>query len=267
MHDQRDPAFVVTAVATGREALDRFIAANPSIRVTRAIIANPHEVDRHALVVERVIAPDNRYDREALAQALIQAAIWRDCAESRTVAHVADSRVVLRDRFAELIAPHVAAPESFDLLVWAVDSCEPVDVGLAAGIDGRLIHNTTNPALDPAAFRRGAAASLAFRLRSCGAPLGYTLSPAGARKLMALCLPFRSAPVVYFAETGRPCGSAGYHVAMAGHYVALQAFVLHPALGVAPPDPARSFALGHFLDAYNAFAVEHARATPIRWKP
>lgn len=263
MHDS---AFVVTAVASGREPVDGFIAANPAIRVTRAVLANAQEVDRHTLMVDRVIAPDNRYDRAALAQALIHASIWRDCAGSQTLTHVADSRLVMRERFAELIAPHAAAAEAFDVLVWAYDLCEPVDVGLAAGIDGRLIHNTTNPSSETAAFRRDATGSLAFRLRSCGAPFGYTLSPGGARKLLALCLPFRSAPVVYFPETNQPCSSAGFHVAMAGHYVVLKAFVLHPVLAVAPPDPARSFAMRHFLEAYNAFAVAHARATPIHWK-
>lgn len=251
--------------ADGRAAAERFVAANPGIRITRAIIANPLGLDRDMLLARRIIAPDTDYDPPARAAALVHVSAWRDCAASGLVTHVADHRAILRERFAGLIAPHVAAADGFDLIVWGYDFCEPVEIGLAAGIDGRLIHNTAGPPPDFAAFRASAASAQAFALRGCGAPCGYTLSPAGAARLLALCLPFDAPPLVYFADSDRPCRSAGHHVAMARHYAGLLALVLQPVLAVLPADPARSCPLRHFRAAFSTFAVEHARASPLPW--
>jgi hypothetical protein len=250
--------FAVSAIGAGRAALDRFLAANPHIPVKLAHLSDPASVDRAALLANRVIAEANQYGADALGRAVSHAKLWSHCANSGTITHIADSGVVLRADFASAIAGAIAASRGFDILVWAYDFSIPARIELAPGTEGRLMHEQSTHAPDITAFRAGTTRVGPFPLRQCGQPLGYTLSPAGARKLLARCLPFSNTQLAYFGSPQINFANDNLGTEMARQFPGLAAFIAHPPLAVMPQTVAPETLGWHVNQAVETLALPHA---------
>jgi GR25 family glycosyltransferase involved in LPS biosynthesis len=250
------------ASTTGREGCERFRAANPGFPVTHGFVQDPTTIDRESLLAAGLITPDNAYIPFAMAQALAHVAVWRHCAESGDVAHVAEDRAILRGDFRTAIAPHLADPARFDILVWGFDFADPARIAFAPGVEGRLIHDQTRTPPDFPAFRASQVPTARFRLLYCATACGYTLTPAGARKLLDRCIPMGGGTLPYFGETNRVFANSGIDREMARHYPNLDAFILQPVLAVLPQGGAPRMTTEHFLNAFSRLAGQRLLNIP-----
>jgi hypothetical protein len=246
-------SFVVATAAADRLAYDRFRAANPGYPVTEGFNNQPGSVPREAMVKAGLITADNRFDARQLDRALCHVAIWRHCAISGGVVHVADERAVVRRDFPAAVAPHVAAAD-FDIVVWGVDLLEPAWIGFAPGVEGRLIFDQSRTLPDARMFQAGTTPPQRYRLLHCPNPCGYTISPAGARKLLRLCVPFGAALLPYFNDAGAAFPNTAFDRDMARHYKDMDAFILQPLLGVVVEPADGQMVTQHFLRAFEGLA-------------
>ena len=123
-------------------------------------------------------------------------------------------------------------------------------------------------------FANGIAPTRRFRLLHAPNPYGYSISPAGARRLLKACVPFTAELISYFNEPGAMLANMGFDRELARRYAELRAFIVQPLLGVVPEAADRRTITAHFVRSFHHLAgqgrLAHARApgtgamTPLR---
>jgi len=83
----------------------------------------------------------------------------------------------------------------------------------------------------------------------------YSLSPQGAAKLLALCLPIGNIQAKFGIEDQLGWNNTGIDVEMARHYTKLRAFIAFPPIAVTPNEFAKSTIRGHLAPIRRSNAV------------
>jgi GR25 family glycosyltransferase involved in LPS biosynthesis len=240
------------------DRLHRFRTDNAHLPNLRRFAAcDAATIDREACIRDGLIAPDNPYTKPALGCAMSHVALWRACAESGRAATICEDDAVLHRHFLAWQARILATlPADWDIVQWGWNLDWPMLVELAPGIPPGLL-KFRDAALPPE-FNRFQSATIrpqAMRLRSSAGAACYTLSAAGAERLLAHGLPLAGRPTPWAENPSVRWENTGVDVEMARHYGDLRAFVCVPPLAISPNDHAQSTLRGPAAQALVAAPV------------
>ncbi len=238
-----DPDLVVINLDRAADRLRRFQAENAHLPAPRRLAAiDGRRLDRDASIRDGIITANNAYTLPALGCALSHVALWRQCAAGTRALTVCEDDAVLHRHFLAGQARVMATlPPDWDIVHWGWNLDWPMALELAPGIPpGFVKFADAAPQPDLGRFRSGRFLPRAFPLHSSAGALCYTLSAAGARRLLARCVPIGAAEATWAEDPARRWDNTGIDVEMARHYPALGAFVCVPPLALSPNAHAHS---------------------------
>jgi GR25 family glycosyltransferase involved in LPS biosynthesis len=189
------------------------------------------KIDPLELISSGMMAEGLSYTHGAIGCALSHIAFWRACAVADGPVTVCEDDAILHPAFESCAAAAADLKPDFDLILWgwnfnSVLAGELFDgAPFAMGFDEALMSQAT------AAFRNGRPTPILLRLhRAFGTPC-YTLSPRGAAKLLALCLPLVPGRV-FFPLLNRESENTGLDIPLNAAYPKIAAYAALPPLAL-----------------------------------
>jgi GR25 family glycosyltransferase involved in LPS biosynthesis len=189
------------------------------------------KIDPAELISSGMMASDLSYTLGAIGCALSHIAFWRACAVADGPVTICEDDAILHPDFNRCAAAAADLQSDFDLILWgwnfnSVLAGEVFDgAPFAMGFDEDRMRGST------AAFRSTSPTPTLLRLHRALGTLCYTLSPKGAAKLLALCLPL--APCrVFFPLLDRESDNTGIDIPMNAAYSQIFAYAVFPPLAL-----------------------------------
>jgi glycosyl transferase family 25 len=227
------PVYVIN-LDRDHERLALFKETNPHLTdYERFSAVDGRAMDRGALRQEGIIAANLTYNNGQLGCALSHLALWRIAiAENRVITVVEDDAILAPDftRAQDAFVRRLPAEWAIALLGWNFD--RSVWAEIPEGV-AKSVLNFDQDALreNIATFRRSAVDHAPIRLRHAFGSLAYTVSPAGAKALLEMCLPL-ARQFIRFDGFGIGIPNNGIDCMMNTAYPMLKAYVCMPPLAV-----------------------------------
>jgi GR25 family glycosyltransferase involved in LPS biosynthesis len=232
-----DGRVVVINLDRDADRLAQFRADNAHLpQLERFAAFDGLAVDRDACIRQGLVTHDNRYTRPALGCALSHVALWRQCAAGCAPLTICEDDAVLHPHFLAGRARILAAlPQDWDIVQWGWNLDWPMAMDLGSGMPNGIVKcPEAAPRPDLAAFRAGRLRFQAFPLRSSSGFACYTLSVAGAARLLARCLPLGAETPMMAEHPTTRWENSGVDVEASRHYPSMRAFVCVPPLAISP---------------------------------
>jgi len=225
------PLYVISLERTP-ERWRAFEAANQGgPAYTRFGAVDGLKIDPAELISSGTMTRGLSYTAGAIGCALSHIAFWRACAVADGPVTVCEDDAILHPDFSRCAAAAAELRPDFDLILWgwnfnSVLAGELFDgAPFAMGFDEARMRQST------AAFRAQGPTPTLLRLHRAFGTLCYTISPKGAAKLLALCLPLAPARV-FFPLLNRECDNTGIDIPMNAAYPQIAAYAAFPPLAL-----------------------------------
>lgn len=219
-------------------------------RRLNAGIADFHRADAVAgtalrtddLVRANVIAePLTEFTPGALGNAVSHKRLWEQCAGRSAPLTVAEDDAVFNRGFAAK-APEVLArlPRDWDIIFWGWNFDSLLHVALLGGVKEAVMMFDPRPLGSRVAdFQTHDDSVQPLRLVNAFGLTAYTVSPAGAQRLLAACFPLANEPIP-IPGLNRLLANISLDATMNRHYRALRAYACFPPLAWTENDKAAS---------------------------
>jgi GR25 family glycosyltransferase involved in LPS biosynthesis len=225
------PLYVISLARTP-ERWQAFEAANEGgPAYARFDAVDGRKIDPAELIASGMMTAGLGYTLGAIGCALSHIAFWRACAVADGPVTVCEDDAILHPAFDACAAAAADLRPDFDLILWgwnfnSVLAGELFDgAPFAMGFDEAKMRHAT------AAFCNHRPAPTLLRLHRAFGTLCYTLSPRGAAKLLALCLPLAPARV-FFPLLNRESDNTGIDIPMNAAYPKIAAYAAFPPLAL-----------------------------------
>jgi GR25 family glycosyltransferase involved in LPS biosynthesis len=241
------------------DRLAAFIARHPGVTFERFAAVDGGTIARADCIRDGIITPDNLYRPGAIGLALSHITLWRQCAAGSQPFHVAEDDISLRNDFRATAADLLAGLSEWDVVLWTNNFDWPVKIRPAPGVGPVVMQYDPEEArrefsLFPLATTR----PTLTRLVSAAGTGCYSVSPRGAARMLADCLPLGRISASYVAKPGFGWDNMGIDVEMSRHYNDWQAFLSLPPLAVAPNDQSSSTIRGHLAAMHDPAIANRA---------
>jgi GR25 family glycosyltransferase involved in LPS biosynthesis len=220
------------------ERLASFRVNNPHIVFERFRACPGAAKPREAWIEEGLIAPGNDYHPGAIGCGMSHVTLWRDCVAAALPCHIMEDDVVLRRDFREMADRILNRLAAWDIVAWTWNFDWPLRFRPANGL------NVATLQLDPYAIKTLYAEFQDCRTSPLMAPLisgsgtaCYSISPAGAAKLLRALLPFGDQGLTIGAGNyAIEWSNTGLDVEMSKAFPTMRAFVAIPPLATSIND-------------------------------
>lgn len=209
----------------------------PLVEVVRVPAVDGSAVDRAALVADgSIIEPLTRNDG-ALGCTLSHIALWRQADATDETLVIVEDDTILAENFAAEAARVLDGLRSgtdpgWDLVMWGWNFDMPVWADIPDRVSlCRLDFDQEQMRRHIATFRTGSGPRAAVRLRHCFGTHAYSVTPAGARALLAACLPMTDR-LVSFRPAELVLANSHHDIDMNRVYPALRAYACLPPLAI-----------------------------------
>ena len=214
------------------ERLAKFKKCNSHLRdVIRFPAIDGRLLDKEKLIKEGLMAPDCDYKIGALGCALSHVNLWKKAADENRILTVFEDDAVATYRFQEKATQLISTlPKDWDFIQWGYNF-DPLFVWVDLGFSKATLEFYAQhfQGGDKSKFQSADLSSSAVRLAHSYTTVAYSVSPKGARALLAYCLPLRSL-LIPFPGTDVLAANDGIDCAMCGAYSSMQAFICIPPL-------------------------------------
>jgi GR25 family glycosyltransferase involved in LPS biosynthesis len=178
-----------------------------------------------------MLASDLTYTPGAMGCALSHIAFWRACAAADGPVTVCEDDAILHPDFSRCAAAAADIQPDFDLILWGWNFNSVLAGDLFDGAPFAMAFDEARMGQSLAAFRSQRPTPTLLHLHRAFGTLCYTLSPKGAAKLLALCLPLAPRRV-FFPLLGRESDNTGIDIAMNAAYPQIAAYAAFPPLAL-----------------------------------
>lgn len=221
-------------------------AWNPGFPFERVSAVVGKDLDRAQCVREGIITEDNTYPMGTLGCALSHITLWRECAAGTAPFHIAEDDLILRKDFLEVANAKLSALADWDIVLWMHNFDWPLKVQAAPGLGSFVMqYDFIRAVAEGDAFREDRVEPVLMPLLSAAAMGCYSISPRGAARMLADCLPIGRADAEYVVQPGVTWENTALDVEMNRHYRNWKAFVSVPPLAISPNDQSASTIRGH----------------------
>jgi hypothetical protein len=203
-------------------------------------------IERADCVRDGLITEDNAYRPGAIGAAMSHVSLWRRCAAESEPFHIAEDDATLRSDFEAAGSAALGGLGDWDIVLWTHNFDWPVMIEPAPGVGPVVLQ--FDPAVAPhrlEAFQAATTKPLVTPLISAAGLSCYSVSPQGAARLLAGCLPIGNRSASYAARSGLGWDNTGIDVELSRHYAGWRAFIAVPPLAVACNDQSGSTIRGH----------------------
>lgn len=225
------PVYVISLDRTA-ERFSLFLERNSHLsEIMRARAVEGAELDRSGLVARGILSPELSYTDAALGCAMSHACLWQIAAGMDAPMTVAEDDGMFRRDFAVAAQGVISAlPQDWDLVLWGWNFNSVLCVDLLPGVTPCvLVGDQARLRANMARFQGSIVPVTPFRLLRAHGSAAYSISPAGAKKLLRLCLPIRPDDVP-FPVVNKLTPNDGIDMMMSLAYPQMQAFVSIPPL-------------------------------------
>ncbi len=223
-----------------REAFERWNRNQP-LAFTYLPAAEGERIDRMRLVEHGVLSEgESNFGPGALGNAMSHAAIWRECADGREPFLILEDDACLRGDFWKHAKPMLERfLGSCDLMTFGFNTDSVVALGGPDGVISAMRFDESvkkQPGYFETFARLHDVRPNLFRCVQFWGLLAYAVSPAGARALLASCLPLCSLETVSLIGTERTVRPYGMDsmINLALQQGRLRAMACYPALALGP---------------------------------
>jgi glycosyl transferase, family 25 len=199
-------------------------------------------VDSHTLSAEQIrssglFAPelDRTYNAHSYAAAMSHWHLWNEAAASDATTTIAEDDALFRHDFEARSETLLAAlPGDWDLVLWGWNFDSVLCIWPIGNVSPAVVL-FDEPRLreSPEKFQEVETPVQAFRLERAFGSMAYTLSPAGAAKMLDLCFPQRGYSV-WIPVFDKYLPNVGIDVSMNAAYPKIGSFACFPPLAVTP---------------------------------
>jgi glycosyl transferase, family 25 len=209
--------------------------------VERVAAVDGASVDRQQLVNAGIIASDLGYAPGALGCALSHVGLWRMAADHAEPITVAEDDAIFHAQFDRLAAGIMAMlPANWDLVLWGWNFDSILCFDFLPGISPCVARFSQDQLRSATAkFQTRTFSPQAYRLLRAFGSVCYSVSAAGASKLLRQSLPIRPMTVA-FPTVDAEFPNRGIDIVMNAAYPDVGAFVSFPPLVITRNDNARS---------------------------
>jgi hypothetical protein len=224
----------------------QFIDWNPDFQVERVSAFDGAKLDRADCVKNSLIREENIYAPGAIGSLMSHISLWGRCAASGQPMHIAEDDIVIRPDFWPQAHAALARLPAWDIVLWTHNFDWPVQIYPGPGL-GPVVLQYNPEAVNKglAQFRASTQPPTLCRLGSAAAIACYSISPKGAARMLADCLPIGNTAPPYVAQPDIAWHNSALDVEMSRHYANWNAYVSIPPLAVAPNDQTSSTIRGH----------------------
>jgi GR25 family glycosyltransferase involved in LPS biosynthesis len=223
------------------DRLADFRAHNPHLpEIARVAGVDGRTLDRAGLVTEGLLHPESTYTAGALGNALSHMTQWQAAIAADAPLTVLEDDAVLCANFPAETARIIAAlGDDWDYILWGHNFDTVMSYELLPGLTScTALFDQARMRQRLPFFHRRLMQTSVYRLnRALGIP-AYTVSPRGAKKLLAFCRPIRPLDVEFPLFGRRTNFSIDYM--LNGLYADIAAYVAMPALALTANDLDRS---------------------------
>jgi GR25 family glycosyltransferase involved in LPS biosynthesis len=224
------------------DRLAEFTRVNAHVAaIERVAAVDGSTVDRQRLVDSGTIASDLAYTQGAIGCALSHMGLWRKAVAHAQPITIAEDDAVLHLQFDSLAVGLISTlPADWDLVLWGWNFDSILAFDLLPGISPCVARFDQNQLRNATAkFQTRALSPRAYRLLRAFGSVCYSVSPAGANKLLTQSLPIRPMTVA-FPTVDPAFPNLGIDIVMNAAYSHIAAFVSFPPLVVTCNDRAIS---------------------------
>jgi len=237
------------------ERMSRFIEWRDRLTVERWVAVDGAAHDRDEFIEAGIITPDNAYSPGALGCAMSHVNLWQLCAAGDEPFHIAEDDTVLRHDFKEAAEAALAQLSDWDIVLWTHNVDWPVLIN-PGGVGITLLYqHTVAPDL---AFQSATVAPKVMPLVAAAGTGCYSVSPAGARRMLADCLPIANETAPYFSGAPNDWGNSGIDVELSRHYARWRAYVAIPVIAINGNDQSQSTIRGHMAQIFDPASANRA---------
>jgi glycosyl transferase family 25 len=195
---------------------------------------------REAVAASGLFAPGLHYTAGAHGAALSHHALWTRAAAGAAPLTIAEDDVIFREDFAAAHEDILAGLlPGWDMVLWGWNFDSILALRLLPGLPGVMAFDPGTVAKALAGFAYTTTRPQAFRLDVAFGLPAYTISPNGAKKLLA-----RAFPLADFTRTlplmPQAVRNDGIDTALTNIYPSVDAYVCFPPLAMTPNDRAAS---------------------------
>jgi glycosyl transferase, family 25 len=217
-----------------RERLARFHELNAHLpSIVRSHSVEGRSLDREHLQKIGYIAPNLSYNHAALGSAHSHIELWRMAADDEVQITVAEDDAIFAPNFIVTAKAVIGKlPEDWDIILWGWNFDAFLWVEIPEGIASCKIEcNQSEMRQNVSSFRSREFDHVPLRLRHSFGIMAYTVSPAGARSLMDICLPLRDTRI-QFHGYGVVVSNETLDAMMNEAYPRLKAYVCLPPIAI-----------------------------------
>ena len=220
-------------LASRPERNDQFLRTNAGLADFRrmdAVVGADQRADE--LIRAGVIAePLTAFTPGALGNALSHKQVWEHAAATNAAVTLAEDDAAINHHFARK-APAVLAklPPDGDIILWGWNFDSILHVAILNGIKELVAQFDARPLGSRVAdFQAADYDVMPLRLVNAFGIVSYSVTPAGAKKLLAACFPLRNDPIP-IPGLNRLLANISLDATMNRHYRSLNAFACFPPL-------------------------------------
>jgi GR25 family glycosyltransferase involved in LPS biosynthesis len=212
---------------------ERFLRLNAGVADFRRIAAvvgasfQTADLIRDRVIIESLTA----YTPGALGNALSHKKLWEECVASNAVLTLAEDDAAFNRHFASKAQQVFAQlPEDWDIILWGWNFDSVLHVGILNGIREAVMYFDARP-LGPRVpeFQAQDYPVQLLPLMNAFGIVSYSVSPAGARRLLAACFPLTNEPIP-IPGLNRLLANISLDATMNRHYRTLKSFACFPPL-------------------------------------
>lgn len=233
------------------ERLTQFLARNPGVPAERFPAVDGALADRADCLRDGILDTDNIYRAGAIGCAMSHIGLWRDCAAGDKAFHIVEDDAILRHDFLPAANAMLGGLDEWDIILWGHNLDWPLQIKAAAGL-GVVVVQYDHETLAVEPFQKTTTPSMLMPLVSAAALCCYSVSPSGAKRILADCLPVGSARPRYLEKLESGWANTGIDVELSRHYARWRSYVAFPMIAVSENIHSASTIQGHLAAIHDS---------------
>ena len=227
-----------------RQRLETFTRLNRACaEIVRFPAVDGRQVSRAVQVETGLIDADLSYPDPILGSAISHISLWQKAADQTEPLTIAEDDAILAPNFAAE-ASRLMRAFDWDVILWGWNFDAFMWTEIPNGVSRtRMQFNQDDLRANIETYRRDAVLATLIPLRHAFGIMTYSLTPAGARRLIDICLPLRN-ELISFEGCDVRVHNHTIDAAMNKAYPALKSFAAFPPLAVSENDASTSINQG-----------------------
>ena len=220
----------VISLDRSRDRREEFLRRNASLDFEFVSAIDASALSKEVILGTGIFEPGLPYTMGACGNALSHYRLWEECVRTGQPLTVAEDDAIFRDDFIPMHQRLVADLPGWDIVLWGWNFDSILALESMPGLFSAMYFESQKLLGDLDAFQAYRSVPRLSRLSKCFGTPAYSISPAGAEKIITKCLPLRNFTLDFPLVGKMP--NFSIDVALCSVYEVMESFVCFPPLAV-----------------------------------